>query len=163
MAESRQLFLCSYCEFRCYHHLGLLKHIRATHENDLNFRVHCSLCGKSYNKWCSFKKHLHRDHGKIKEATVSVMYVYVTVGTECAPATSNSTSVDYDHDPNSDQQEVAAIDDYLAMDESGSFEDEKWKCAKFLLHVTEEHHQPMMGLQIYPIQFSGLSIHYSHK
>lgn len=77
---------------------------------------------KSYNKWCSFKKHLHRDHG-----------------TECAPATSNSTSVDYDHDPNSDQQEVA-IDDYLAMDESDSFEDEKWKCAKFLLHVTEEHH-----------------------
>lgn len=69
----------------------------------------------------------------------SCMYVYVTVGTECAPATSNSTSVDYDHDPNSDRQEVA-IDDYLAMDESDSFEDEKWKCAKFLLHVTEEHH-----------------------
>ena len=26
------------------------------------------------------------------------------------------------------------------MDESDSFEDEKWRCAKFLLHVTEEHH-----------------------
>ena len=43
--------------------------------------------------------------------------------------------VDYDHDPNSDQQELQ-----LMPDESDSFEDEKWKCAKFLLHVTEEHH-----------------------
>ena len=69
-----------------------------------------------------------------------IKYVYVFIGTECAPETSNSMSVDYDHDPNSDQQEVAT-DDYLAMpDESDSFEDEKWKCAKFLLHVTEEHH-----------------------
>ena len=30
------------------------------------------------------------------------------------------------------------MDDWLS--ESDSFEDEKWKCAKFLLHVTEEHH-----------------------
>ena len=28
----------------------------------------------------------------------------------------------------------------LNLDEGDSFEDEKWKCAKFLLHVTEEHH-----------------------
>ena len=61
--------------------------------------------------------------------------ICIHIGTECAPVTSNSTSVDYVHDL--DQQEVA-IDDYL--DESDSFEDEKWKCAKFLLHVTEEHH-----------------------
>ena len=135
MAESRQLFLCSYCEFRCYNHLGLLKQIRATHENGPNFRVYCSLCRKSYNKWCSFKKHLHRDHGMDNEATKSCMYMYPYIGTECAPVISNSTSVDYVHDL--DQQEVA-IDDYL--DESDSFEDEKWKCAKFLLHVTEEHH-----------------------
>lgn len=60
--------------------------------------------------------------------------IYVSIGTECVPAT-NSMSVDYDHDPSSDQQEVAI--DYL--DES-DFDDEKWKCAKFLLHVTEEHH-----------------------
>ena len=94
MAESRQLFLCSYCEFRCYNNLGLLKHIRATHENDPNFRVYCSLCGKSYNKWCSFKKHLHRDHGMDNEATKSCMYMYPYIGTECA----NSTSIDYVHD-----------------------------------------------------------------
>ena len=61
--------------------------------------------------------------------------ICIHIGTECAPVTSNSTSVDYVHDL--DQQEVA-IDDYL--DESDSFEDEKWKCAKFLLLVTEEHH-----------------------
>ena len=62
-----------------------------------------------------------------------IMYVYVSVGTRCAPATSNSTPVDDVHDP--DQQEVEI--DYL---EGDSFEDEKWKCDKFLLHVTEEHH-----------------------
>ena len=61
--------------------------------------------------------------------------IHIIIGTECAPVISNSTSIDYVHDL--DQQEVA-IDDYL--DESDSFEDEKWKCAKFLLHVTEEHH-----------------------
>ena len=64
--------------------------------------------------------------------------ICVSIGTECAPVTSNSTSVDYDRDQNSDQQEVP-IDDYLD-DESDSFEDEKRKCAKFLLHVTEEYH-----------------------
>ena len=49
-------------------------------------------------------------------------------------------SIDYDHDlllTNSDHHQVA-MDDWLS--ESDSFEDEKWKCAKFLLHVTEEHH-----------------------
>ena len=61
--------------------------------------------------------------------------IHIIIGTECAPVISNSTSIDYVHDL--DQQEVA-IDDYL--DESDSFEDEKCKCAKFLLHVTEEHH-----------------------
>ena len=72
------------------------------------------------------------------------MYVHVSVGTECAPAvTSNSTPVDYDHDPNSDQQQVV-MDDWLS--ESDSFEDEKWKRAKFLLHVTEEHHLTHDGI-----------------
>ena len=69
---------------------------------------------------------------------VRTMMLQNHVRTECAPVTSNSTSVDYDHDPNSDQQEVP-IDDYLD-DESDSFEDEKWRCAKFLLHVTKEHY-----------------------
>ena len=68
----------------------------------------------------------------------SCMYM-VSIGTECAPVASNSMSVatDYDYDPNSDQQHVA-VDDY--RNDSDSYEDEKWKCAKFLLHVTEEHH-----------------------
>ena len=73
--------------------------------------------------------------------------IHIIIGTECAPVISNSTSIDYVHDL--DQQEVA-IDDYL--DESDSFEDEKWKCAKFLLHVTEEHHR---GYQF--IQFGSMA------
>ena len=84
--------------------------------------------------------------------------IHIIIGTECAPVISNSTSIDYVHDL--DQQEVA-IDDYL--DESDSFEDEKWKCAKFLLHVLKNIILPMMGLPIYPIRFNGLSTHYSLK
>ena len=53
---------CSYCDFRCYSQLSLLKHVRDLHANDPNFSVSCSLCGKVYKKWCSFKKHLHRRH-----------------------------------------------------------------------------------------------------
>ena len=66
-----------------------------------------------------------------------IMYVYVSLGTQCNPATSSSTPVDDAFDPPADRQETE-IDDYL--DEGDSFEDEKWKCAKFLFHVTEEHH-----------------------
>ena len=70
--------------------------------------MYCSFCGKSYNKWCSFKKHLHYDHGKDNEATKLCMYICI----HRHLVASNSTSVDYDHDPNSDHQEVP-IDDYL--------------------------------------------------
>ena len=60
------------------------------------------------------------------------------IGTECDPAITNSTSADHDHFQNSDQQPYEVAN--MAMNESDSFEDKKWKCAKFLLHVTEEHH-----------------------
>lgn len=53
---------CSFCDYRCHSDHFLLKHLRDFHENDPNFQVNCSLCGKSYKKWCSLKKHLHRVH-----------------------------------------------------------------------------------------------------
>ena len=65
----------------------------------------------------------------------NLVCICISVGTQCAAATSNGTPVDDIYDP--DQQE-GEIDDYL--DEGETFEDEKWKCTKFLLHVTEEHH-----------------------
>lgn len=74
------------------------------------------------------------------ELTHTYMHIFF-IGTECAPATSNSMSLDSDHDPsifNYDQQ--VAMDDHDWLSENGSFEDEMWKCAKFQLHVTEEHH-----------------------
>ena len=53
---------CSYCDFRCYNQRALLKHLRDLHQNDPSFRVFCTLCGMTFRKWCSLKKHLHRDH-----------------------------------------------------------------------------------------------------
>ena len=35
------------------------------HENEPNFMVYCSICGKSVRKWCSLKKHLQRNHKEI--------------------------------------------------------------------------------------------------
>ena len=61
------ILLCRYCDFQCLDHKSLLKHTRAIHENDPDFKIYCSLCGRSFQKWCSLKKHLHRDHtGNIK-------------------------------------------------------------------------------------------------
>lgn len=56
------VLLCNYCDLRCYDRLVLLKHMRDTHEKDGNFSVVCDLCGRTYKKWNSLKKHLHRDH-----------------------------------------------------------------------------------------------------
>ena len=52
-------------------------------------------------------------------------------------------SLDSDHDPSlSNCDQHVAMDDHDWLSESGDgfFEDETWKCTKFLLHVTEEHH-----------------------
>ena len=50
---------CSYCDFRCYSHSTLLKHVKLIHENDPRFNICCLDCGRSFKKWCSLKKHLH--------------------------------------------------------------------------------------------------------
>ena len=66
--------------------------------------------------------------------------MYIFIGTEFTPATSNSTSLDSDHGPLLSDPDQQVVDDHDWLSESGSFEDGMWKCAKFLLHVTEEHH-----------------------
>ena len=53
---------CHLCDYGCRDERALLKHLRDIHENDANFQVSCSLCGRTYRKWCSLKKHLHRSH-----------------------------------------------------------------------------------------------------
>jgi hypothetical protein len=60
-----ELLSCVYCDFQSSSHHLLLKHIRS-HENLPDFLVGCSVCGKSYRKWGSLRKHLHRDHKQIR-------------------------------------------------------------------------------------------------
>ena len=43
------ILLCHYCDFQCYDHKSLLKHIRATHETDPNFKFF-SLCRRYFKK-----------------------------------------------------------------------------------------------------------------
>ena len=41
---------CSYCDFRCYNHSTLLKHVKLIHENDPCFNICCLDCGRSLKK-----------------------------------------------------------------------------------------------------------------
>ena len=69
---------CSFCDYRCHRDGFLLKHLRDFHANDPNFQVNCTLCGKSYKKWCSLKKHLHRVHsGENNLSDILVFKCYV--------------------------------------------------------------------------------------
>ena len=60
----------AYCNFRCYEERVLLKHMRTVHSNDPRFCVRCSICGKTFRKWPSLKKHLHREHGSKSDFSI---------------------------------------------------------------------------------------------
>jgi len=121
------LLLCSLCDFRCNGKFILLKHMRDIHENDSNFHVTCELCGRTYKKWNSLKKHLHRDHGS-----------------ECADvgvrldADSASTTIqdDWSFGGGSDAQQ-SVLESQVQTDNALSL-DQKWESARFLLKITEE-------------------------
>ena len=53
---------CCFCDRYFPNRRLLMKHIRVSHESDPLFVINCSICGKSYKKWCSLKKHLQRSH-----------------------------------------------------------------------------------------------------
>ena len=57
------VFFCDKCDFRSFDNETLVKHVLDRHSRDPNFSVACNFCGKTYTKWNSFKKHLHRTHG----------------------------------------------------------------------------------------------------
>lgn len=55
---------CSLCNFQFLHPVDHVKHVIAFHQHQPQFAVQCSFdnCGKIFNKWPSFKKHLQRNH-----------------------------------------------------------------------------------------------------
>jgi len=104
--------------------------MRDAHENDSNFSVTCELCGRTYKKWDSLKKHLHRDHGG-----------------ECANVRMDTDTGSEDittHDGLSTESAGGAhqlFESFLPTSEQMNDErvDQKWESARFLLKVTEEH------------------------
>ena len=60
--SSSSLLFCNYCNFQCSSNAVLLKHQRATHENEPDFRISCNFWGLCYKKWNTLKKHLQRCH-----------------------------------------------------------------------------------------------------
>lgn len=55
---------CSLCNFQFHHAADHVKHVITFHQHQPQFLVQCSFenCGKTFNKWPSFKKHLQRIH-----------------------------------------------------------------------------------------------------
>lgn len=51
------VYICDYCDFRCFATDDLLRHIRRCHENNPSFLVYCHLCGLSFKKWETLRKH----------------------------------------------------------------------------------------------------------
>ena len=57
-----RILSCTFCDFRCYKHQSLLKHIKGVHGNDPNFLIYCRHCSASYKRWDSLCKHIQRVH-----------------------------------------------------------------------------------------------------
>lgn len=145
MEESVTVILCPYCDFQCYNHDIMLKHTRSIHENDPRFSVYCHLCGQFFRKWCTLKKHLHRDH-----QCETGIYGYckcIQLHTIMCIATGSGEQTDQDDEttgPAGDDFMIGSMHTMMPDDTEASvgttFEiDDKWQKAKFLLRVTEEH------------------------
>ena len=80
MEESVTVILCPYCDFQCYNHDIMIKHTRSIHENDPRFSVYCHICGQFFRKWCTLKKHLHRDH----HCETGMVIIHVQLHKVCA-------------------------------------------------------------------------------
>ena len=63
---------CSYCHFKCYDNTSLMKHMKDCHSHEPEFGVSCTLCGQTYQKWDSLKKHLQRMHKSIAGPSTSI-------------------------------------------------------------------------------------------
>ena len=73
-------YYCDYCDFQCFGTTALLKHIRSCHESEPNFLVYCHLCGLSFSKWESLRKHVQRNHadsGNILRTLICYVSIYV--------------------------------------------------------------------------------------
>ena len=53
---------CSMCSYSCTDANLLVKHTVREHKYDPNFRIHCTICGTSFDKYNSFQKHVKRNH-----------------------------------------------------------------------------------------------------
>ena len=55
---------CCLCNFQFFSPVDHVKHVVSFHQHQPQFTVQCSFenCGKTFNKWPTFKKHLQRNH-----------------------------------------------------------------------------------------------------
>jgi hypothetical protein len=123
----------------------LLKHIRRCHENDPKFLVYCHVCGSSFKKWETLRKHIQRSscHNAIEPETVSTCHqpeVEASVTSSLAVVshvTDMTMMSDYDvAASNSDIDDMEVQIDEMETDRSKEIEENE--SALFMLRVTNE-------------------------
>ena len=126
MAEVEdQAYFCSMCAFNTFSSEHLLKHTIRDHKNDPNFRVHCSLCGASFEKWNYFQRHVRRKHAEEYNGDD-----FLRTGSE-------------DNGNNNLEQEIANDIPELCNvnhEKLCSYNDKmQWNAAKYILTLKEKH------------------------
>ena len=100
----------------------LLKHTIKEHKNDPNFLVHCTICGKSFNKWNSFQRHVKRKHKYEQNRH-------------------DDDDEDDDRDSNADQadQQLEDLNNVNIVEpEMNTIDEMQWHAAKFVLNLKEK-------------------------
>lgn len=120
--EDIEYHFCSMCTFKAFTPEQLVKHTVREHKSDPNFRVHCSVCGASFDKWPSFQKHVQRKHRAL------------------APDVDVHDHIDKNNKPGVTENILNPDPAHPGTSNFASFEEEmQWNAAKYILVLKEKH------------------------
>ncbi len=136
--ECVKIFTCSFCDFHCYEHVALLRHIKDLHQNDPNFLVYCSYCGKTYKKWDSLRKHVQRQHSNSTctvddtEGKWLLWYFPTLFPISFITITADGLVQGWQEDDDGPDADDGTAQQVIACNE-------QWSNAQFLLHLSNEY------------------------
>ena len=125
-----EVHLCTMCSFSSTRITTLTSHVLRAHRSHPRFHIYCKYCLRSYKKWDSYRKHLHRGCSEI----VSIPQINSHEANEDDVKESNEDSVDTS---NEDHVEVLSTLDpgYANLNSL----EHKMQEAIFVLGIKEQH------------------------
>lgn len=151
-SSASALILCQFCDFHCRSNVKLLKLTKDVHRNDAKV-FYYNHCSKSYKKWDSLKKHLHRCHcGKLYLFYKWRLFYFVVFFCSTSEEQSSNAhdTIDADLTPPASPVNTVDSNDDASFPESSTWlteVEQKWECARFLLKATEEHFLTHEGIE----------------